>query len=429
MGIKRKQIKQIKATWLAFLFLGLFAFQTVHATDDRARVYPLYKSTFAEAPVVCDTSNKGWGYSYDSLLLELSRWKASPFVTVDSIGVSVQGRTLWMVTVQSVSGSSSKKSKASLAVKPRVMVHARTHPREWQSNRVIHEMLQFLLDSTQEAVQLRSEFVFSFVPMLNPDGVELGCKRWNANGVDMESNWDKTPLEPEVQSLKNLFQKQMNGPSPIRVALNMHSSVNLCTRFFFYHLAGGTSPLYAGLEKDFIKGVQAHFPNGVEDWSFPAGQSWATRNPGVYPESFFWSEYQEEVMALTYEDSNCPNAGGFDSTGRALVLGASQYIRTHPTPVSVAFKGAVASLSFSWEFIEGGLKFKGALESERQALLLNQFTHWKLYDLQGRLVDKGVLMQSTLQWNRQPSPSLHILEISSSIYSHLSRERFIIQIP
>ncbi len=56
--------------------------------------------------------------------------------------------------------------------------------------------------------------MFNIIPMYNPDGVELGYGRENANGVDIESNWDKPVLEPEVQVLKGLFEKFMAEPNP-----------------------------------------------------------------------------------------------------------------------------------------------------------------------------------------------------------------------
>ena len=40
------------------------------------------------------------------------------------------------------------------------------------------------------------------IPMINPDGVELEYNRENANGIDIESNWNTYPHQPEVQALR-----------------------------------------------------------------------------------------------------------------------------------------------------------------------------------------------------------------------------------
>ena len=61
-----------------------------------------------------------WGYGYDSLLADIARWKKSPFVRLDSIGSSVQQRTLWMLTIQDTATPATPRK--------RIWFHARTHP-------------------------------------------------------------------------------------------------------------------------------------------------------------------------------------------------------------------------------------------------------------------------------------------------------------
>jgi hypothetical protein len=275
-------------------------------------------------------STNGWGYPLDSLNADLARWRQHPRMKVDSIGLSAQGRPLWRVTVGEESG----------AVKPRVFVHARTHPAEVQAFYVMREMLGFVADTASAntaAAQLRQEFAFHFVPMYNPDGVALGKARQNANNVDIESNWNATSLQPEVSALKAAFQALTAGPAAgrIRVALNLHSDQVNCSRFFFYHDAAGTSSAYAALERDYITGVRAHFPEGIEAWNYVV--SWTDGFRSQYPESFWWLNHGAAVMALTYEDTNCPGAGDFHRTGRALALGTADYLRAHP--VTLAARG------------------------------------------------------------------------------------------
>jgi hypothetical protein len=171
--------------------------------------------------------------------------------------------------------------------------------------------------------------------MVNPDGVELGRPRENASGIDIESNWDKPVREPEVEALHALFVRLSTGEERIRVALNLHSDQNLCSRFFVYHKPSGTSPIYADLEKDFIARVQGYFEDGIENWDF--NQTW-TNTATQYPESFWWSEKGQSVMALTYEDTNdgdtrCQDASDFDKTAKALVLGSVDYMAAHSASI------------------------------------------------------------------------------------------------
>ncbi|MCB0283972.1 MAG: T9SS type A sorting domain-containing protein [Calditrichaeota bacterium] len=266
----------------------------------------------------------GWGYNYDSLLADLGRWSNSPFVRIDSAGSTVEGRILWMLTIEDTSIISSPRK--------RVSIHARTHPNEVQAFWVTDQIINILLSDSQFAQALRQQCVFNIIPMYNPDGVELGYGRENANGVDIESGWNKEPLQVEVQSLKNLFTSFMTSESPIKVALNMHSSVS-CTRYFVYHHENGTSDLFTQYEKQFIGGVRSYWPEGFEPWDYFV--SWGTSTPTQYPESWFWLNYQEQVMALTYEDMNCSSAGDYDKTASALLNGVADYLEISKIPLPI----------------------------------------------------------------------------------------------
>ena len=269
-------------------------------------------------------STNGWRYKYDSLLINLAQWRQSPFVRVDSIGASVQNRALWMMSI----------TEGSETGKQRVFIHARTHPAEVQAFYVTREIIKFLIGTSTAATQIRKDFVFNIVPMYNPDGVELGYGRLNAHRVDLEGDWDKTPLEPEVIALKAKFESLMATANPIRVALNMHADQVNCTRFFFYHDAPGTSTAYTTLEKHYISGVRSYFVNGIQPWNYLV--SWSDGFKTQYPESFWWTRYHESVMALTYEDTNCPTAGKFDSTGQAITLGTVDYVHAQTTAIAAS---------------------------------------------------------------------------------------------
>ena len=77
------------------------------------------------------------GYSYDSLLADLELWRVSEYVKIDSIGLSVQGRPLWQLTISS--------DPNNIAGKRTVHVHARTHPQETEGFYVTDEMIKILI--------------------------------------------------------------------------------------------------------------------------------------------------------------------------------------------------------------------------------------------------------------------------------------------
>jgi Zinc carboxypeptidase len=335
-----------------------------------------------------------WGYGYDSLKADLARWKAHPDVRIDSFGASVQGRGIWLVTITDPSDSLAPAIGRTLP-KRRILVHARTHPDEVQAFCVAREMIRTLLDTTAQAAELRRDFIFQFVPQYNPDGVELGQERTNANGVDLESNWDNASPEPEVLALKGLFQRFMQGPIPVEVALNLHSDQYNNTRFFVYHVEAGTSYLYTELEKRFIGDIQAQAPGRIEDWNFVT--SWSTGTALRYPEGYWWSHHHESVLALTYEDNNRTNAAGFDTTARSLVLGATTWLRSIPQSARIAVSSRRVKLTP-----------QGVRISDANA-------HWEVRDMQGKLLAEGTLGQneSFLPWSRLCPGTLRVLVVTA----------------
>lgn len=267
------------------------------------------------------------GYSYDSLLIDLELWRMSEYVKIDSIGLSVQGRPLWQLTISS--------DPNNVAAKRTVHIHARTHPQETEGFYVTEEMIEILLSETEFAQTARANCVFYVIPMYNPDGVVLGLPRRNANNIDLEANWNTFPHQPEVTALKARFTQLMASPNPIEVMLNMHSS-SLCTRYFVYHHENGTSPNFALLQQQFINGVRSYFPNAIEPYNYFV--SWTSGTALQYPESWCWLNHGENIMALTYEDKyrpSCSNTGKYDSTANAILRGVLDYMEISVVPVEL----------------------------------------------------------------------------------------------
>jgi predicted deacylase len=280
-----------------------------------------------------------WGYSFDSLKADLTRWRLSAFVHIDSIGATVQNRPIYMMTIQD--------TLPTFAPRKRVWFHARTHPNEVQGTRVTNQIIAQLLGTSALATKLRTACVFNIVPMINPDGVELAKARQNANNIDIESNWTAVPGEPEVQTLRRTFTSLMATENPIRIALNMHSAYGE-SRYFVYHTDKGTSPAYALIEQRFINSVRSYFPGGIQPYTYFV--SWTSAPAQQYPESWFWLNHGANVIALTYEDMNSVNARAFDSTATAILSGiADELAGGAPTDV-IADRSVPATFSLDQNY-------------------------------------------------------------------------------
>jgi hypothetical protein len=161
--------------------------------------------------------------------------------------------------------------------------------------------------------------------MYNPDGIQLGYGRQNANKIDLERNWFTDPPEPEVYALKNKYLEFMDSFLPIRLALNMHGDSGAEKNYFVFHDSNGTSVKYVEDQKRFYTSVVKYYANGTADWDYFV--SWKDGNPLVYPESWFWVNYAEEVMSLTFEKIPTQTAKDvqYDSTAYALLKGMIDY--------------------------------------------------------------------------------------------------------
>lgn len=316
-------------------------------------------------------------YSYDSLLIDLELWRMSEYVKIDSIGLSVQGRPLWQLTISS--------DPNNVAGKRTVHIHARTHPQETEGFYVTEEMIKILLSENEFAQTARANCVFYVIPMYNPDGVELGLPRRNANNVDLEANWNTFPHQPEVAALKARFTQLMASPNPIEVMLNMHSS-SLCTRYFVYHHENGTSPNFALLQQQFINGVRSYFPNAIEPYNYFV--SWSSGTALQYPESWCWLNHGENIMALTYEDKyrpSCSNTGKYDSTANAILYGVLDYMNI-PTYVEQVADLLPTEIKLEQNYPNPFNPFT----SIQYAISSTQFVTISVYDLLGREVQKLV---------------------------------------
>ncbi|HQF41346.1 MAG TPA: M14 family zinc carboxypeptidase [Ignavibacteriaceae bacterium] len=334
------------------------------------------------------------GYSYDSLLVDLNKWRLSEYVKIDSIGLSVQGRPLWQLTVSS--------DPNNVLGKRTVHIHARTHPQETEGFYVTREIIKILFSETELAQTARNKCVFYIIPMYNPDGVVLGSPRKNANNVDLESNWNTFPHQPEVAALKARFTQLMASENPIEVMLNMHSSSD-CKRYFVYHHENGTSPAYAILEQNFINGVRFYYPNGIEPFNFFV--SWTGGTALQYPESWFWVNHGENVMALTYEDMyQCSQTGNFDLTANAILRGTLDYMniateiqntestqpedfvlyQNYPNPFNPATKISWQSPVSCWQT----LKVFDVLGKE-VATLIDEYRNAGSYEVDFQISDNG----------------------------------------
>ncbi len=129
-------------------------------------------------------------YSYERHLDLLSAVQVHPEVSLEHLGLTLDGRDLTLVKVGD--GDNSKRN---------IWITARQHPGETMAEWLVEGLLYRLLDSDDPvSKQLLDKANFYVVPNMNPDGSVRGHLRTNAAGVNLNREWQTPSLEksPEV---------------------------------------------------------------------------------------------------------------------------------------------------------------------------------------------------------------------------------------
>ena len=117
-------------------------------------------------------------------------------LTLDTIGRSVLGRPIWLLEA-----GSGKRDK-----RPTVVLFSRQHPPEVTGSTAFQAFVERLLEDDALAVGFRQNFRLVVFPVVNPDGVDEGHWRHNANGVDLNRDWAEY-RQPEVRAVAEWLQR------------------------------------------------------------------------------------------------------------------------------------------------------------------------------------------------------------------------------
>jgi len=248
-------------------------------------------------------------YTFTNLENYIQTIDANTNVKIETPGYSQEGNPIYLINITDFN--------IPVTDKNRILLHARTHPAETPSSFLLEGMINFLLSGSQEASEILSHFEFYIFPMQNVDGVIAGNYRSTPLSQNLEVMWyyeadnplvltDEAPVE--VQLIHQYAKELMNdGGPPISMALNLHASNSEPDiRTFFYPHFGTEDQGYSSAEASLwekqistISSFATHFGTDmIEPVPNEGGSSFATK---TYPESWWWVNYQDQVMAMTME--------------------------------------------------------------------------------------------------------------------------------
>ncbi|MEE9431543.1 MAG: M14-type cytosolic carboxypeptidase [Melioribacteraceae bacterium] len=324
-------------------------------------------------------------YTFSYLQKRLIEWTQNEHVTLDTIGFTNKLLPIQEMIITDRSIPNSEKQT--------VWIHARTHPSETPSSWHFDGIVQELLSGKEEINFYLERIEFHLIPFTNPDGVFYGRSRTNFDGIDVESNWDKSEATTtkEVKILRARM-KELNDEKPFSVFLNLHSQVSsFCT--FWVHTEGTTSQSFYQKEHLFA------FLNISDNQYFEKDDLRFSTLKSKFPEGWLWNNYGSQVMALTYEtpyDNYLRNSSDLFVTnenlfelGSRTVYSIAEYLEiSHPK--HYIMDNSIANISGTNSTSTTGLEFFGGdfieldpNDTDASAIFISEELHKGKYDVAG----------------------------------------------
>ncbi|KHN80416.1 Cytosolic carboxypeptidase 1 [Toxocara canis] len=191
--------------------------------------------TFQHAADICYIAyHFPYTYSFLQASLEYMTGRLSKadsaYMRVDKLCDTLAGNAVPLITI-TATGSREEVDRREV-----VVLSARVHPGESNASWMMHGVIEFLLGSSANATELRDNFVFKLIPMLNPDGVINGSHRCSLAGVDLNRVWDRPSplLHPSVFHAKGVIQYVVDvlKKKPF-VFVDFHGHSRRCNVFVF----------------------------------------------------------------------------------------------------------------------------------------------------------------------------------------------------
>lgn len=180
-----------------------------------------------------------------------------------------------------------------------LLIIGRQHPPEITGALAMHPFVDNILGDSDLAKTFRQRFNLLIVPILNPDGVELGNWRHNASGIDLNRDWNKFEQQ-ETRLINHYLETLLNDKNKLVMGLDFHST----KEDVFYTIPASAAIAPKNLVTDWLEDVQDKSKNFFK----------VRNKPGNAPGRGVFKQYIADtfqVHGVTYEMG--------DSTNRQLI--------------------------------------------------------------------------------------------------------------
>lgn len=166
-----------------------------------------------------------------------------PHVQRSVIGESVQGRPLHRLDISETERGD------------HIFIIARQHPPEVSGAIGMMHFVDTIAGDSDLSQSFRRRYNTVVIPMVNPDGVEHGNWRCNANGVDLNRDWSHF-TQPETMALKKELLACRVDDQRLCLFIDFHSTFD----DVFYTTPRKVSLFPAGFTEDWLSAIQGRFP-------------------------------------------------------------------------------------------------------------------------------------------------------------------------
>ncbi len=221
-----------------------------------------------------------------------AKLKEHSFITDSIIGRSVEGRPIREIDITESKGDPEL-----------VIITGRQHPSEVAGYFSMKAFVERIAGNSDLAVAFRKKFKLIVFPLLNPDGVDKGFGRCNANGINLNRDW-KRFMQPETHAVKDRVEDLLRRHAgKVKFFIDFHSA----EKDLFYVI-----PVDKLLKKDFgdekrrrrekgnalihtwISRIQSKFPDKEFEISYQSSREKAGATDD-------WMFLDHDVPALTWE--------------------------------------------------------------------------------------------------------------------------------
>jgi len=156
-------------------------------------------------------------YTCRNLANLLSSFSNSPHLEERSVGRTVEGREMPLLTITNRSVPERQKAV--------IWLMFRQHAWEAGTSWVADGAVRFLLSADARAARIRDRVIYKIFPLADPDGVVHGGVRFNLNGFDLNRNWDTPDPQkmPEIWAQRKAILDWVDSGHRLDLFLSLHN--------------------------------------------------------------------------------------------------------------------------------------------------------------------------------------------------------------